>query len=297
MLVHQNAHPVPPSRVFVLGSRGFLAGNLKHHFKAVGIEVHAAGSETLDLLDDSAGEKLAGQLRPDDALIVTSGLTPEKGRDLATFARNLRMVDHVAAALAIKPCAHLGYFSSDAVYDWRQSLVSESIAPSPTDLYSLMHIAREKMLSHICEAGRIPFCVIRPSAIYGAGDTHNGYGPNRFIRTAITERKIRLFGGGEETRDHIYIDDVVNLTDLIIRHRSTGVINAVSGRSVPFGILADMVAALSREPVEIESLPRSGAITHRTFDSTGMYRSFPKHRPTRLEEGLIATFQQMTANS
>jgi nucleoside-diphosphate-sugar epimerase len=40
------------------------------------------------------------------------------------------------------------------------------------------------------------------------GDPHNGYGPNRFRRLAAAGQEIVLFGGGEERRDHVLVDDV-----------------------------------------------------------------------------------------
>jgi len=198
--------------------------------------------------------------------------------------KNLRMAENVAAALAAKPLAHLVYLSSDAVYDWRHPLISEATTPSPTDLYSTMHLAREQVLA--TATTKIPYAVLRPCAVYGPGDTHNSYGPNRFARTARTEGKIKLFGAGEETRDHVFIDDVASIIALALSHRSTGVLNIVSGRSATFGEVAAQVAALNPRPVAIEALPRGGAVTHRHFDATALARAFPSHRPTNLADGL-----------
>ena len=46
------------------------------------------------------------------------------------------------------------------------------------------------------------FCIIRPTLVYGPGDTHKGYGPNKFINLALKKR-ISLFGNGE--REIIFI--------------------------------------------------------------------------------------------
>jgi nucleoside-diphosphate-sugar epimerase len=135
------------------------------------------------------------------------------------------------------------------------------------------------------------FC---PCAIYGANDTHNSYGPNRFLRSAIKERTIRLFGRGEETRDHIYIEDISRLATLCLLHRSSGIVNAVSGEAVTFHEVAEKVGKLAGPDVKIEYLPRGGPITHRHFDVTERIRAFPEFKPAPLAPGLAECFRQLT---
>jgi nucleoside-diphosphate-sugar epimerase len=103
---------------------------------------------------------------------------------------------------------------------------------------------------------------------------------------ARKEGKITLFGGGEETRDHIYIDDIVLLIDLVLRYRSGGALDLVTGRSIAFADLAKMVAAQFIDPVEIVTLPRQMPVTHRHYDVTGLSRAFPDFRATPLEQGI-----------
>lgn len=290
MLTHLQPSPAAPARVVILGASGFIACALAAKLAAAKVPVLTVSSQQVDLTAAEAGPKLAALLEPGDAVVMTSALTPDKGRDTATLMKNLRMAEGVTAALAAKPIAHFVYLSSDAVYDWRHPLISEATAPTPTDLYSTMHLAREQMLSVATAAAKVPYCILRPCAVYGPGDTHNGYGPNRFARTALAEGKIKLFGGGEETRDHVFIDDVIAIIELALRHRSTGTLNIVSGRSVTFAEVAALVARLSPKPVVIETLSRGGPVTHRHFDASALFRSFPQHRPTGLAAGLSHQF-------
>lgn len=288
MLTHLNPSPAPPARVVILGASGFIASALAAKLGMAKIPVLAVSSRQIDLTAPGAGSPLAALLQPDDAIVMTSALTPDKGRDVATLMKNLRMAENVATALVAKPCAHFIYLSSDAVYDWRHPLISETTAPSPTDLYSTMHLTREQLLAAATSATRIPHAILRPCAVYGPGDTHNGYGPNRFARAAKGEGKIKIFGAGEETRDHVFIDDVTGIIELALRHRSIGVLNVVSGRSHTFANVATQVAILAGNVV-VESLPRgSGVITHRHFDCSALLRAFPGHRPTDLATGLTS---------
>jgi UDP-glucose 4-epimerase len=293
MLSHLRPEKAPPRRVVVLGSRGFLGGKLVSSLEAQAIPCRPVPRSEIDLCDAGAADRLRQLLEPDDALVVTAALTPDKGRDVAALMKNLRMAECLAQVLADRPCAQLVYISSDAVYDGREPRISEETSPSPADLYALMHIARERILGHVAQAKTIPFCVLRPVAIFGAGDTHNSYGPNRFIRTALKERRIQLFGVGEETRDHVYIADVVALIGMIIQRRSTGVLNAASGRAISFSDLAQRIRELVGLDVAIESLPRSGKVTHRHFDTTALAKSLPQFQPTSLEEGLRRSIRDL----
>lgn len=286
MLTHLQSTAAAPTRVVILGANGFIPRALAAKLTADKVPFTAISSRQLDLAASDASAQLAALLRSGDAVVMAAALTPDKGRDAATLMKNLRMAENAATALATKPAAHLVYLSSDAVYDWRHPLISEATAPSPTDLYSTMHLAREQVLAAATAAAKVPYCILRPCAVYGPGDTHNSYGPNRFARTALAEGRIKLFGGGEETRDHVFIEDVAAVIALALAHRSTGVLNLVSGRSATFAEVAAQIAALCPKPAAIESLPRGGPVTHRHFDASALLRSFPSHRPTPLATGL-----------
>jgi UDP-glucose 4-epimerase len=296
MLTHLNSSPILPARVVILGANGFVARALAAKLAASQTPVLALSSQELDLTSPTAGKTLASRLQSTDSVVMTSALTPEKGRDTATLIKNLQMAEQVANALAIQPCAHLVYFSSDAVYDWSQPEINESIPAAPGDLYGVMHLARELALSQAAGRQRIPFCILRPCAIYGAGDTHNSYGPNRFLRTALNEGKIKLFGDGEETRDHIFIDDITSLTIQALNYCSTGTLNLVSGQSVTFAQLATNIKRLTGDAVETVSLPRSGPVTHRRFDCTSLKCAFPAHVPIPLDTGLTQTIAELSRN-
>jgi UDP-glucose 4-epimerase len=287
MLTHRFAEPVKPGRVVLLGAGGFLSPVLKRLLEREGISVLAVGSKDVDLCRPDAGGELAHFLQAGDVVVMAAALTPDKGKDIATLMKNLRMAENVCAAIKEKPPVHFLYVSSDGVYDGKTaSLLDESSSCEPTDLYTLMHIAREKMLDQTCREAKVPIAVVRPCAIYGEGDTHNSYGPNRFIRTACANGKITLFGGGEEKRHHVHVNDVAKIIHLCLSHGSTGVLNAVTGEAIAFAAIAELVRSRIGREVIVECLPRSSPITHRHFDPAGLAKAFPGFQATPFEEGL-----------
>ena len=175
MLIHTHPSPRSPKRVVVLGARGFVAAATIRQLEKDGVLVLALSSADLDLTAEPSSTALAGMLREDDALLFVSALTPDRGRDVATLMRNLQMGQHVSAALAARPVAHVAYMSTDAVYDDNANPVRETSCTQPGGgFHGTMHVARERMLIETLKATRTPLALLRPSLLFGPGDTHNG---------------------------------------------------------------------------------------------------------------------------
>lgn len=291
MIDHGQA-PKKPKRVVVLGGSGFIGKTLAGDLSREEIDTLVLSSAQIDLCDASAEEKLGKILRKEDALVVASAVTPDKGRDARTQMKNLTMGLALCDALEKTACAQVLYLSSDAVYENAASFVNEDTPPSPGSFYGLTHLGREQMLADALKKSDVPFLILRPSAIYGADDTHNSYGPNRFFRSAASG-KIALFGGGEEKRDHVYVRDLSRLMRECLFRKSRGLLNVATGRSVSFREVAEKIRAFFGGAVSIETSSRVNPVTHRHYDITTCLRSLPDFRYTNLEEGLAETFQKI----
>jgi len=226
-------------------------------------------------------------LRTGDSVVFVSALAPT--RNNAMLIDNLRMAEAVCAALAAQPVAHLVYVSSDAVYSDDANPVTERSCQQPSSLHGAMHLAREIMLR---TALKLPLAILRPTLIYGAKDTRNGYGPNRFRRLAAKGEAITLFGEGEEKRDHVHIADVAALVSATLHQRSTGTLNIATGKSTSFRDVAEMIAALSDGSVEIRATPRQNPITHRHFDIVDCLKAFPDFHYISLRDGLALSAEK-----
>ncbi len=285
VLRHLNPQAKDPARAVVLGAAGFIGGAVARKFAASGVPVAALGRKELDLLAADAATRLAGLLRADDTLIVVSARAPVKTP--AMLLENIQMMAAVCAALERQPVAHVIYMSSDAVYADGPLPLTEASPAAPLSLHGAMHLAREQML--LAAAGKTPVALLRPTLVYGAGDPHNGYGPNRFRRSANKGEAIVLFGEGEERRDHVDVDDIAAIALLVARHRSSGVLNIATGTVASFRELAEKAVALSPRKVAIQGSPRNGPMPHngfRPFDPAATFNAFPQFRYTGLESGL-----------
>lgn len=285
MLIHNAAgNPVAPQRVVVMGAGGFVGTSLIRLLAKKNVSYVALTSSDLNLLDAEASNELAAILRPEDTLVVISAIAPCKDNQM--LLKNIAMMTSVCTAIETSPPEHVVYISSDAVYaDDTEPLIETSCA-EPSSLHGVMHLAREVMLKQECT---MPLAILRPTLIYGSGDTHNGYGPNRFCRLAAEGKSITLFGEGEEQRDHVHIEDVAEIVGLVITHKSAGVLNIATGTVTSFRKIAHIVASRFNPPTSINSTPRQGPMPHggyRSFDISACRKAFPEFSYSSLEEGL-----------
>jgi UDP-glucose 4-epimerase len=273
-----------PSRAVVLGAGGFIGAATARRLRSDGVEVAVLGRDSCDLLASNAATCLAAELRPDDVLVFISARAPCK--NVTMLMENMRMGEAVCGALKNQPVTHVVYISSDAVYKDSTEPLSESSCAEPGSLHGVMHLMREVMLRSEFSG---PLACVRPTLTYGIDDPHNGYGPNRFRRLAAEGKDLVLFGEGEEQRDHVAVEDIADLVLRIVLHRSTGIVNAVTGNVISFRTMAEFIAAQFSPAVAIKGSRRVGPMPHnglRPFAPSAALGAFPgfAFRPWR--EGL-----------
>ena len=275
-----------PKRLVIIGSRGFVGSHLAIRARYLKWPVLELSSADLDLTSERSSAVICDKVQKDDSVVFISALTPDKGRDRATLIRNIAMVDNVCQALESSKCKHLTYISSDAVYSDSDHLIRETSACNPASYHGVMHLVRERMLQEMAKQTGIPLLILRPCAVYGFGDTHNSYGPNRFVRSALTEREIKISGEGEEQRDHLFIEDLVGSICQLASQEFGGILNLASGQSISFGEVSQIVAKMVGADVRISKQPRQSPISHRHFDVTARIAAMPKMQFTSISAGL-----------
>jgi UDP-glucose 4-epimerase len=287
LLTHNNhSKACWPERVVLLGGNGFIGSTIIRCLNEAGVETLSAD---LDLSLPSAGEQLASILKPSDSIVMLAAQKLGRKHDEAAFVANVAMASNLCHAVGAKGCAQIVYISSDSVYPFGSGAISEATAPSATSLYALMHLARESLLSRIKNA---PVTILRLTQVYGRGDPHDAYGPNRMVRSAVREGRIVIFDSGEETRDHIHVVDVARLVAKVIEFRSEGLINVATGRPISFFSLAQIIQDICGGKVSIEREPRRVPIFHRRFDISELLTAFPEHDFVTLEAGIRAMVEE-----
>jgi len=273
-LHHLNPQPARPKKVVVVGAGGFIGGSVARALMNDGVNTVPISRREIDFLETSSAVKFQSVVKGADALVVALAEAPCKNSSVLVC--NIQMLDPIAAVIGEMDNLHVVYISSDAVYADSSSVLSEDSCCTPTTIHGVMHLAREIMLGL---AVKSPLAIVRPTMVFGDDDPHNGYGPNRFKREAVSNKTIRLFGEGEELRDHIWVNDVTAIITGILYKRSAGVVNAVTGEVNSFREIASMIVNNLHSASTIEASERTAPMPHngyRAFDNSLLREAFPE---------------------
>jgi len=249
-----------PKRVVILGSSGIISINLQEEMKKRSINTLTIGRSTINLKNHNARKLLTRKIKNGDTIVFIAAEAPVK--NFKMLINNLKICNNVCNSLQNKKIFHLVYISSDAVYADIKEKITENSKTLPLSLHGLMHLTRESILRS--KFNKI-LCILRPTLICGMGDSHNGYGPNRFIKCALKKKPIKIFGKGEERRDHIFVDDLTKIIVKCIEMKGLGTLNLASGKVHSFKYLARLIINLSKKKSKLIKIKRMGPMPHNGY--------------------------------
>lgn len=136
------------------------------------------------------------------------------------FELNVVNVQKILVALKnYNPTCKFINFSSAAVYGNPQYLpIAEDTILSPLSPYGFHKQQSELLLSEYHKFFGLQTCSLRVFSAYGPGLKKQLFWD--IYQKTIGNNEIKLFGTGNESRDFIYIEDLVNIVDLIIQNSS-----------------------------------------------------------------------------
>jgi UDP-glucose 4-epimerase len=246
--------------ICLIGGGGFIGSRMRERLALQGVAVTVAtrsppavrrpNESYIDLSVRDAFHR-----RRFDAII---DLASGAARDWRRAAR-LAHVDQEAASLAerldLLSGADVGkyvYFSTGgAIYgDCGQRPCRESDPPQPLSPYGKAKLACENIVGQRRTAQDLPTIIVRPSNVYGPGQQPfigQGIVASAF-GAACRGEPVTIFGDGLNVRDYLFIDDLCDAIDAIIRDVAPGeTLNIGSGAGVTLLALMQLIGRLSTD--------------------------------------------------
>ena len=163
----------------------------------------------------------------------------------------------------------------------------------PSSVYGITKQNQEQMVMTVCPAVGIAAVSFRYQNVYGPGQSlSNPYTGILSIFSALIRNKkeINIFEDGKESRDFIYIDDVVKATFLgIEKEEANGLVfNVGTGVATTVLEVATLLSTYYHEqvPIKISGNYRVGDIRHNVADITRINKLLSFNPAVTIKEGL-----------
>ncbi len=213
-------------KILIIGSKGFIGSHCSNHFKyegheVTGCDIYESNEENYIPLNSINDFNQLFSTNKFDCCINAAGSGhvgysfeyPEKD-----FELNVSLVIKLLGAIKNHSvnCKFIN-FSSAAVYGNPSKLpVAENSETKPLSPYGYHKLLSENLLLEYYRFFNLKTCSLRVFSAYGEGLKKQLFW-DLYKKTSQSE-SIRLFGTGIESRDFIYILDLVAIVDTIIQN-------------------------------------------------------------------------------
>jgi UDP-glucose 4-epimerase len=309
-------------RCLVTGGAGFIGSNLVDALLARGDEVTvvdnlstgrrtnlepalAAGAELveLDIRDGEALSRLATEKRPERIFHLAAQIDVRKSLEDPFFDAGVNVggTANVLEAARASECARVVSISTGgAIYgegDGQQLPLPEDAPIAPLSAYGQSKFAAEGYLSLYQRLYGLSGVSLRLGNVYGPRQDPLGEAGVIAIFCGLLKEGGRptVFGDGTQTRDYIYVGDVVSAAIAAGESDATGAINIGTGVETNVLELIEALKGLSgKEDFKPEFAPeRTGEVQRITINATRAQQELGWRAAMDLQNGLRVTLNSI----
>ncbi len=302
-------------KVVVTGAAGMIGSNLVHGLNAIGIDDVIAVDDLTDgpKYRNLLGAKLSDYFdRSDFYARFANG---EFGRVDAVFhegacsdtmehdGRYMLDTNYRCSRNLLEACQAQGtrllYASSAATYGGSASFREEPRFERPLNVYGYSKLLFDNVVRKLLPTAQSQVVGFRYFNVYGPREQHKA----RMASVAFhhfnqfrDSGRVRLFGeyggygAGEQSRDFVFVDDVVAVNLWFLQHpEQSGIFNLGTGRAQPFNDVAEAIVNAARvargeSALPIGELVAQGLVEYIDFpqDLVGKYQCFTQADLARL---------------
>jgi len=298
------------TKVLITGGAGFIGRHLADHLVR-------RGDVTVTVLDnESVGDRtnldlehvrfVAGDLR--DGEDVRSAL---EGQDAVVhLAADTRVVESIAdpghnfeanvvgtfnlleAARELGVGRVVAASTGGAILGDIDPPAHEQMVPRPTSPYGASKLMLEGYLSAYASSYGMTTCALRFANIYGPRSRHKGSVVAHFFKQVLAGQTLVVYGDGSQTRDYLYVGDLVKGIWAAVESTAQGAYQLGSGTPTTLNQLLDLIRRVTGvdPPVVYEDF-RAGEVRDTWSRIDKARASFGFDPQTRLEDGLRRTWE------
>ena len=254
----------------VTGSKGFIGRAYCSHFPCVGVDLKAK-TDCLDYMTSMVFPTVDSIIH----LAAVSGILDCNKRPLASLNNN------IMSTVTMLDMAR--------VHKKKIVLASSAAVENPTNPYAAGKLAGEAIAIAYNNTYGVDYCALRFANVYGPDSSDKDSVIAKMCKDAIRENKITVYSDGEQKRDFIYIDDIVEAIYVTSTGNSKKLYQVGTGVLTSINEVAQMIKDLTSCEIEHKESPRK--------ETTPQESDVPLLKgTTELKDGLLKTLEWFNAN-
>ena len=193
----------------------------------------------------------------------------------------------------------LVYSSSAAIFGEAKYLpIDEEHPLNPESPYAVSKLAAEKYCFAFYKVYGVPTTSVRYFNVYGPRQDTSEYANaiSIFLGKTRDGKPLTIFGDGKQTRDFIFVGDVVAANILAATHSAAigQIFNIADGQYYSIEQLINFIKNASGREVPVSyAEPRAGEVRHSQADISKAKKLLGYSPQTKIEEGLSLTWKAM----
>ena len=220
---------------------------------------------------------------------------------VATHQANFVGTLNVCQSMLKAGVARVVFASSAATYgnNGEGTAIVEETPKSPLTPYASDKLSSEYYLDFYRREHGLEPVIFRFFNIFGPRqDPSSPYSGviSIFTERALARKPITVFGDGEQTRDFVYVQDLVSILVQAVETRepTTEAINVGLNRSTSLNDLIAELGSATGTPLNVTyQAPRQGDIRHSRADNTRLLEHFALPEPTSIGQGLAQLLRSL----
>jgi UDP-glucose 4-epimerase len=295
-------------KVLITGGAGFIGSHLVEHFQGkaevrvldslrTGYRKNLDGFEVdfieADILDRQAVKEAVQGVDYVFHLAAMISVPESMMNPLECVKLNAEGTLIVLEEAAVAGVKKLCFSTSAAIYgDNPEMPKRETMFPEPKSPYAVTKLDGEYYCNMFTREGKLETACMRYFNVFGPRqDPKSAYAAAVpiFTSKAIAGENLTVFGDGEQTRDFVYVKDIVAANVFMSQNKFTGVYNVAYGSKITINELIDMIMEITGSQSKVDYQPeRSGDVKH-SLASIDKLLSTGFKPSANFKEGLTAT--------
>jgi nucleoside-diphosphate-sugar epimerase len=301
-------------KAVVTGAAGFIGSHLCERLLEEGFRVTGVDSVTdyydvriknenirplleregFTFLDESLNDMNLAALLADSPYVfhqaAQAGVRASWGTHFEEYIdSNIRATQRLLESAKDATVKRFVYASSSSVYGETIELpMKESHRTRPVSPYGVTKLAGENLCLLYEECYHVPVVALRYFTVYGPRQRPD-MAFHKFIRAALLDEPIDVYGNGTQTRDFTFIDDIVTANLLAAAYEGPHrIFNIGGGSRISLNAVLDILNDRFNGRLNVRfSNPVRGDVTHTSADISLAERELGYKPATGIEDGLM----------